>query len=118
MRSSCPIANSLELVGDRWTLVIIRDLMFSERRRYGELLKGREGITTNILADRLKRLEAAGVLQRNAYQDRPPRYEYVLTSKGKDLFEVLRALIQWGAKHTKGSMRFSDEQLAALDPRR
>jgi len=92
--------------------------MFSTRRRYGELLDGPEGITTNILADRLKRLEAAGIVRKRAYQDRPQRYEYSLTAKGIDLFDVLSALIRWGGKHTHGSVNISNERLAAMDPRR
>lgn len=116
-RSNCPIANALDLIGDRWTLVIVRDLMFSSRRRYGELLHGPEGITTNILADRLKRLEAVGILHKSAYQDRPPRYEYALTDKGLDLYDTLCAVIRWGGKHVPGSTVISDESLAAMDPR-
>jgi DNA-binding HxlR family transcriptional regulator len=116
-RSTCPIANSLDVIGDRWTLVIIRDLMFSSRSRYGELLNGPEGITTNILADRLKRLERASVVQKRAYQQRPKRYEYSLTATGMDLYDVLCALIRWGGQHVVGSSIMSDEQLAAMDPR-
>ena len=116
-RSNCPIANSLDLLGDRWTLVIIRDLMFSRRRRFGELLDGPEGITTNVLADRLKRLERALIVQKRAYQDRPQRFEYALTDKGLDLFDVLAALIVWGGKHADGSAEIGDEKLAGMDPR-
>jgi DNA-binding HxlR family transcriptional regulator len=118
MRSSCPIANSLDLIGDRWSLVIIRDLMFSSKSRYSELLAGAEGITTNILADRLKRLAAAGIVSKRAYQQRPRRYAYSLTDKGKDLFGVLSALIHWGGKHVKGSHRLSAARLSAMDPRK
>jgi DNA-binding HxlR family transcriptional regulator len=116
-RSTCPIANSLDLIGDRWTLVIIRDLMFSSRSRYGEPLHGPEGITTNVLADRLKRLEHADIVRKRAYQHRPKRYEYSLTTKGTELFDVLCALIRWGGKHCSGSTTISDDQLAAMDPR-
>jgi len=116
-RSSCPIANGLDLLGDRWTLLIIRDLMFSSRRRFGELLGAPEGITTNILADRLKRLESAGIVAKKPYQDRPVRHEYSLTDRGMDLFDVLRALIIWGGRHADGSIEFSAETLANMDPR-
>ena len=92
--------------------------MFSSRKRYGELLDGPEGITTNILADRLKRLTAAGIVEKRAYQQRPTRYEYSLTDKGFDLFEVLQALIRWGGKHVPGSAQISDAALAAFDPRK
>lgn len=117
MRSDCPIASSLDLVGDRWSLVIIRDLMFSSKRRYGELLDGPERITTNILANRLDKLTAAGIVSKRAYQKRPPRYEYHLTAKGRDLFDVLRALIEWGGKHVPGAVRISNKRLDAMDPR-
>jgi DNA-binding HxlR family transcriptional regulator len=116
-RSGCPIANSLELLGDRWTLVVVRDLMFSSKRRFGELLEGPEGITTNVLTDRLRRLEAGGVVQKRAYQQRPPRYEYLLTERGEELFEVMRALIRWGSRHLPDNIQFSEERLAAMDPR-
>jgi DNA-binding HxlR family transcriptional regulator len=115
-RSSCPIANTLDLVGDRWTLVVIRDLMFSSRRRFGELLESAERIPTNILADRLKRLQKSGIVEKRAYQERPTRYEYVLTDKGLELFEVLRALVVWGAKHAEGSAQLTPEQIDALAP--
>lgn len=98
-RSACPIANALDLLGDRWTLLVIRDLLFVGKRRFGELLTSPEGIPTNILSDRLRRLEESGVVEKVPYQLRPARYEYQLTAKGKDLFPVLRALIDWAARH-------------------
>jgi DNA-binding HxlR family transcriptional regulator len=116
-RSSCPIANSLELIGDRWTLVVIRDLMFSPKCRFGDLVDSPEGITTNILADRLKRLEEGGIVHKRAYQQRPVRYEYILTERGVELYDVLCALIRWGARHAPGSAQIPEDQLAAMDPR-
>lgn len=118
MRSKCPIATSLGIIGDRWSLVLVRDLMFSSKRRYNELLDSPEGITTNILADRLRKLEAAGVVKREPYQKRPLRYEYALTDKGLDLFEIIAALIRWGGKHDEHSVQFSEAKLAQMDPRR
>lgn len=100
-RSSCPIACSLDLLGDRWTLVVIRDL-FSGPKTYGELLTAPEGIPTNILADRLKRLEQAGIIDRAPYQQNPPRYAYSLTARGADLKPVLRALGGWAMRHLPG----------------
>lgn len=98
-RSACPIANALDLLGDRWTLLVIRDLLFVGKRRFGELLGSPEGIPTNILSDRLRRLEEGGLLEKVPYQSRPTRYEYQLTAKGRDLFPVLRALINWATRH-------------------
>jgi DNA-binding HxlR family transcriptional regulator len=113
-RSLCPVANTLDLVGDKWTLLIVRDMRHG-RRTYGELADSPEGIPTNILADRLKRLEDAGIVERTAYQDRPTRYAYTLTAKGEDLGEVLRAFVQWGKKHIPGTRTRSE---AAAEARR
>ncbi|HSQ04131.1 MAG TPA: helix-turn-helix domain-containing protein [Burkholderiales bacterium] len=101
-RSACPVANTLDIVGDKWSLLIIRDMRYG-KRTYGELADSPEGIPTNILADRLRRLEEAGIVLRSAYQDRPPRYAYTLTDKGRDLGELLQALVRWGKKHIPGT---------------
>jgi DNA-binding HxlR family transcriptional regulator len=98
-RSACPIANALDLLGDRWTLLVIRDLLFVGKRRFGEFLGSPEGIPTNILSDRLRRLEESGLVEKVPYQARPTRYEYQLTAKGRDLFPVLRALVEWATRH-------------------
>ena len=98
-RSTCPIANALDLLGDRWTLLVIRDLLFLGKRRFGELLSSPEGIPTNILSDRLRRLEEGGLVEKAAYQLRPPRHEYQLTPKGMDLLPVLRTLVEWALRH-------------------
>ena len=97
-RSDCPVSSALDVFGDRWTLVVVRDLTLG-KRRFGELASGPDKIPTNILADRLKQLEAFEVIERIAYQERPPRYEYRLTDKGRDLAPVLRAMADWGQKH-------------------
>lgn len=97
-RSPCPIANTLDLVGDKWSLLVIRDLRRG-KRTYSELLNSPEGIPTNILADRLKRLEEAGIVVRSAYQERPVRYAYALSEKGQALRGVLQALVEWGKQH-------------------
>lgn len=101
-RSTCPIACALDLVGDRWTLLVLRDLLRG-RSRFGELLESPEGIPTNILADRLKRLEAAGIVDSTPYQDNPPRKAYALTAKGEDLKTVMGALASWGKRHIAGT---------------
>ena len=100
-RSACPVANTLDVVGDKWSLLIIRDMRHG-KRTYGELARSPEGIPTNILADRLRRLEEAGIVLRTAYQDRPVRYAYTLSEKGEDLGELLGALVRWGKKHIPG----------------
>jgi len=97
-RSDCPVSSALDVFGDRWTLVVVRDLTFG-KTRFGELASGLEKIPTNILADRLKQLEAFEVIERIAYQERPTRYEYRLTMKGRDLAPVLQAMAEWGEKH-------------------
>ena len=110
-RSSCPVAYSLDLLGDRWTLLVVRDL-FRGLTRYGEFLASPEGIPTNILADRLERLEKAGVIESEPYQLNPPRYAYTLTPKGSDLKPVLGALANWAMRHEPRVQ--PDKELAAL----
>ena len=97
-RSDCPISCVLDILGDKWTLVVVRDL-FMGKHRYNEFMESPEGIPSNILADRLKRLEAAGIVKRDQYQERPPRAEYFLTSKGADLQPVLYAMVEWGKRY-------------------
>jgi DNA-binding HxlR family transcriptional regulator len=102
-RSRCPVACTLDVLGDRWTLLVVRDLIRG-KRRFAELLESAERIPTNILADRLKRLVSLGVIQSRRYSDHPPRLEYQLTAKGEDLRPVLRAIVEWGVKHAGGKM--------------
>lgn len=104
-RSDCPIASSLDIVGDKWTLLVVRDLMFRGKRLYGELAESPEGIPSNILAERLKRLEAAGLIEKSPYQQNPVRYEYTLTAKGADLLPVLVELMRWGNRHIPGTLK-------------
>src|SRR4030095_8085912 len=101
-RSDCPISNVLDLLGDKWTLILIRDMLMFQKTFYKEFATSPEGIPTNILADRLRRLECAGILSKEAYQDNPTRYAYRLTRKGLDLFSVLQAMGLWGVKHLEG----------------
>ena len=97
-RSSCPVACTLDILGDKWTLVIVRDLYFG-KKTYSEIQASPEGIPTNILADRLKKLEQAGVVSKSPYQERPVRYAYQLTKMGKDLEKLLYAIKEWGLKY-------------------
>lgn len=89
----CPVARSLSVIGDRWTMLVVRECFFGIRRF--DQMQERLGITRHVLADRLRTLESAGVLRREAYQERPLRYEYRLTERGKALYPVLVALIDW-----------------------
>ncbi len=109
-RSACAIANSLDIVGDKWSLLVVRDLLHG-KRTYGELVSSPEGIPTNILADRLKRLEAAGIIVSTPYQQRPTRYAYALTPKGNALGDVLLAFVRWGRQHIPGTVTLN--QVAA-----
>src|SRR5579864_1408882 len=102
-RSACAVANSLDIVGDKWSLLVVRDLLHG-KHTYGELAHSPEGIPTNILADRLKRLESAGIITSAPYQERPPRYSYSLTPKGSALGEVLLAFVRWGKQHIPGTV--------------
>lgn len=102
LRSPCAVACTLDLVGDKWSLLVVRDLLRGNVK-YGELQNSLEGIPTNILADRLKKLEKAGLIAKSAYQEHPVRYAYELTEKGKALREVLVAYVRWGKKHIPGT---------------
>lgn len=93
-RSGCPIAMTLDSVGDRWTMVIIRD-MLTGKSRFGEFLDSPERITTNVLTDRLAQMEDLGLIEKSAYQRRPLRFEYRLTEKGEALLPVLQAMCRW-----------------------
>lgn len=101
-RSACPLACTLDLLGDRWTLLVVRDLLQGSRR-FGDFLTSPEGIPTNILAERLKRLEQAGLLEKTSYQDNPVRHEYAPTAKCRELKAVLVAAAQWGNKYIPGT---------------
>jgi DNA-binding HxlR family transcriptional regulator len=94
-RSLCPISCALEIFGDRWTLLIVRDIHVYGKKRFDEFLQSAEKISTNILADRLKKLEEAGIIEKNQYGLHSQRMEYSLTEKGKKLGPVLRELFKW-----------------------
>ena len=103
-RSDCAIANTLDRVGDKWSLLIVRD-MLAGKTTYGQFLESPEGIPTNILADRLKRLEQFGLITRSVYQERPTRHAYSLTDEGKQLGRVLRAMADWALEHIAGTKK-------------
>lgn len=95
-RSDCPIALTLDLLGDKWTLLILRDVLVFDRHMFSEFASAPEHIPTNLLAERLKRLVDAGLLEKEAYQENPPRFRYVATDKGRAVRPVIRALKQFG----------------------
>jgi len=103
-RSTCPVAGTLDLIGDKWSLLVVRDMLLYGKQTYGEFADSDEGIPTNILAERLKRLEAAGIIRSAKYQERPPRFAYSLTDKGRSLGKILLALVEWGAAHIPGTV--------------
>ena len=94
-------------MGDKWSLLVVRDLLYG-KRTYGELANSPERIPTNILADRLKRLEGAGIIVSTPYQQRPMRYAYTLTPKGSALGDVLLAFVRWGKKHIPGTVTLNE----------
>jgi DNA-binding HxlR family transcriptional regulator len=97
---ACSIARALEVIGERWTVLIVRDV-FLGLGRFDDI-QADLGIARNVLASRLDRLIETGVLEKALYQQRPPRYEYGLTDKGRDLWPVLLELVQWGDRHAPG----------------
>jgi DNA-binding HxlR family transcriptional regulator len=98
---ACSIARSLEILGERWTILIIRDV-FNRRRRFDEIQENL-GVARNVLSTRLARLVDEGILEKRAYQKRPPRYEYFLTQKGLELWPVMMSLLHWGDRHLADS---------------
>jgi DNA-binding HxlR family transcriptional regulator len=103
----CPVAKTLELVGDRWTLLVVRDLL-DGTRRFQDLQTGLPGLAPNILSDRLKLMEEHGLVERRFYSDHPPRAEYALTAKGQELGVVIGALAAWGSRHAYTRSRLVD----------
>lgn len=95
-RPACPVERTAQIIGVRWTALILRDLFLNETRRYQDLMNSLGGIAPNTLSDRLKSLEAADIVERRFYQQHPPRAEYLLTEKGRALGPVLLAMRDWG----------------------
>jgi DNA-binding HxlR family transcriptional regulator len=98
-RSTCPISTALDIFGDKWSLLIIRDLVFNEKSTYGEFLNSEEKIATNILADRLALLEAGGIISKHNHPEHKLKVLYKLTQKGLELTPVLIEIIAWSEKH-------------------
>lgn len=98
----CPVARTLDVVGEKWSLLILRDLVQKGPLRFQDLEIGLAGVAPNTLSARLKTLEEQGVIETRLYETHPPRYEYVLTAKGQALRPVLKALRDWGEHYTQG----------------
>jgi DNA-binding HxlR family transcriptional regulator len=98
-RSTCPISSTLDILGDKWTLLIIRDLMYKGKKTYGEFLQSEEKIATNILADRLLVLERTGIVEKKAFPGNRVKNLYQLTPKGIDLMPTLLEIVVWGDKY-------------------
>ena len=98
-RSDCPINFALEMVGDPWSLLIIRDIVYFGKSTYGEFLASEEGIATNILAQRLAHLEHQGILVKKPHETEKRKERYVLTEKGLDLIPILVEMANWSAEH-------------------
>ena len=96
----CPVARALDIIGERWTFLIVRDMFLFGPRRFQDLEESLYGIAPNTLSARIKTLEAAGAIERRLYSEHPPRAEYMLTEKGKALEPALTALKDWGLKYT------------------
>ncbi len=110
-RSDCPLSCSLDLIGDKWSLLIIRDMLFFGKSTYNEFLNSGEGISTNILNDRLIKLTELGLI---SYTGTAKRKKYELTAKGLDLKPVLQSIVEFGLKHFKGSKKHLQEKIKSL----
>lgn len=110
-RSECPIASTLDILGDRWTLVILRDMFFG-KSKFGDFLKSQENIATNVLTKRLELIEEFGLAQKTVYQERPQRYEYKLTDKGKALLPILQSMSRWANEYVPETWALPDDFMA------
>jgi len=112
-RSTCPISTGLELLGDRWTLLVIRDLMFAGKRHFREFLQSEEAISSNVLADRLSALVESGIVTKSGDPTHAQKAVYSLTEKGLELLPVLVAMSTWTQKHFPKTRRPEAVQLVA-----
>ena len=97
----CPVARTLDIIGDRWSILILRDLVVDGPRKFSDLQLSLRGISPNTLSSRLKVLEDNGIVERRFYDQHPPRAEYMLTSSGRELRPILKHLKDWGERHTR-----------------
>jgi DNA-binding HxlR family transcriptional regulator len=113
-RSQCPISSALDIVGDKWSLLIIRDLMFFQKRTFSELAKSDEKIASNILTDRLGRMEEAGIVTKSRLPDNKKAFIYILTEKGVDFLPVIVEYILWSDKYLHDHIADEARQFAEL----
>jgi DNA-binding HxlR family transcriptional regulator len=99
-QEGCPVARTLDLIGERWTILILRDLLLHGPRRFQDFQESLSGVAPNTLSARLKSMEESGLITRKQYSEHPPRLEYHLTDRGKSLGPVVKALREWGLRHT------------------
>lgn len=112
-RSACSISCALEIIGDKWTLLIIRDIMFGKSKSFGEFLSSPEKIASNILSKRLEKLVSHGILEKTVNNENRLKFDYELTEMGKELEPVIRAIGEWGHEAIKGTV--SVESFLKLD---
>jgi DNA-binding HxlR family transcriptional regulator len=98
---ACPVGRTLDVIGERWTILILRDLFKKGALRFQDFERSLEGASSNTLSARLKGLMDRGIIDRRFYEEHPPRAEYFLTDKGRTLGPILKALYEWGKKHAK-----------------
>ena len=110
---ACPVARTLDLVGDRWTLLIVRDL-FLGRRRFNEILGSSPGMPPKLLSQRLKFLIENGLVARDVYKEFPPRTEYTLTEHGRSLFPIMEAIAKWGLENLFEGEDDAKEEIAGV----
>lgn len=115
LRSGCPVACALDIIGDHWSLLIIRDLMFMGRHEYKDMLAAEEGISSNILTDRLTKLEQAGMIASAPHAKSKRRKLYYLTDKGKGLLPVLLEISRWSDSHLREWVLIPEEKRVLLD---
>ncbi len=96
---ACPVARALDVIGDRWTILILRDLLLHKTRRFQDFEGSLPKLTPSVLSTRLKTLERAGIVASRMYSEHPPRPEYFLTAKGRELGPVLKAMKRWGERY-------------------
>lgn len=106
--TGCPVAFGLDTFGDRWSLLVIREMMLRGKKTYGDFLQADEGISTNILADRLKHLEAEGIIEKSQDPENRRSFVYSLTAKGLDLAPIVLEIIRWGGQHDQRPVASKD----------
>ncbi len=116
-RSDCPVSLALDLLGDKWSLLIIRDMLFFDKHYFGEFLAATESISTNLLTDRLRRLERVGIVTRSVDPKNASKIRYALTQMGVDLLPIMLQLIAWGGKYFESAAPASFLRRLRSDPK-